>query len=219
VIGYLYSAANPDRAHVHFTLYENAVPICPAPFFTQTAHESILNLVAVVHQDVVMCRSGNVMPPPLVTPYINESDMAKITAGYSSTYSLSPWGYPHDGLDIYPKSDLKPLQAACSGKIDAVELQQDSMNGNWQVEVAVACDEYVMDPEFGGYFIPLTSKYYFQTISSDPSVGQSTVFIVGTEFCFKSPADSLARCGVVLSIVKNRGQFPANARGASRGLW
>ncbi len=173
VIGYLYSAENPDRAHVHFTLYENAVPICPAPFFTQAAHESILSLVAVVHQDVVMCRSGNVMPPPLVTPYVNESDIARITAGYSSTYSLSPWGYPHDGLDIYPQSDLKPLQAGCSGKIDALELQQNSMTGNWQVEVAVACDEYVTDPEFGGYFIPLTNKYYFRTMSSDPAVGQA----------------------------------------------
>jgi len=54
-----------------------------------------------------------------------------------------------------------------------LELQQNGMNRNWQAEVAVACDEYVMDPEFGGYFIPLTSKYYFQTMSSDPSDGQA----------------------------------------------
>ena len=173
VIGYLYSAENPDKAHVHFTLYENAVPICPAPFFTQAAHDSILNLVAVVHLDVVMCRSGNVLPPPLVTPYLHESDMARITAGYSSAYSVSPWGYPHDGLDIYPQGDLKPLRAACSGKIDALELRQVGMNGNWQVEVAVVCDEYVFDPETGGYFIPLTNKYYFNTMSTDPAVGQA----------------------------------------------
>jgi len=173
VIGYLYSAENPDRAHVHFTLYENAVPICPAPFFTQAAHDSILNLVAVVHPDVVMCRSGNVMPPPLVTPYYDESDMARITAGYSSTYSLSPWDYPNDGLDIYPKDKLTRLQAACSGKIDALELRQDGINGNWKVEVAIACDEYVIDPESGGYFIPLTTKYYLETMSSDPLVGQA----------------------------------------------
>lgn len=173
LIGYLYSAENPDRAHVHFTLYQNAVPICPAPFFTQAARDSILNLVAVVHQDVVMCRSGNVMPPPLVTPYLYESDMARVTAGYSSAYSVSPWGYPHDGLDIYPQGDLKPMRAACSGKIDALELRQVGINGNWQVEVAVVCDDYVMDPDLGGYFIPLTTKYYFQTISSDPAVGQA----------------------------------------------
>ncbi|MDH3389921.1 MAG: M23 family metallopeptidase, partial [Gammaproteobacteria bacterium] len=171
--GYLYSAENPDRAHVHFTLYENAVPICPAPFFTQAARDSILNLVTVVHQDVVMCRSGNVMPPPQVTPYFNEADMARITAGYSSAFSLSPWGYPHDGLDIYPQGDLKPFQAACSGKIDALEIQQIGINGNWQVEVAVVCDEYVVDPDIGGYFIPLTNKYYFRTMSSDPAIGQA----------------------------------------------
>jgi len=173
VLGYLYSAENPDRAHVHFTLYENAVPICPAPFFTQAARDSILNLVTVVHQDVVMCRSGNVMPPPQVTPYFNEADMARITAGYSSAFSLSPWGYPHDGLDIYPQGDLKPFQAACSGKIDALEIQQIGINGNWQVEVAVVCDEYVVDPDIGGYFIPLTNKYYFRTMSSDPAIGQA----------------------------------------------
>ena len=173
VIGYLYSAESPDRAHVHFTLYENAVPICPAPFFSQAGHDSILNLVAVVHQNVVMCRSANVMPPPLVTPYLNESDMARITAGYSAAYSLSPWGFPNDGLDIYPKGEITPLQAGCSGKIDALELQQDGFSGNWQVEAAIVCDEYVMDPESGGYFIPLTIKYYLQTMSSDPVVGQA----------------------------------------------
>ena len=48
VIGHLYSAENPEDAHVHFTLYKNAVPICPAPHFTKTAHDSILNVIAVV---------------------------------------------------------------------------------------------------------------------------------------------------------------------------
>lgn len=173
LIGYLYSAENPDRAHVHFTLYENAVPICPAPFFTQAAHESILNLIAVVHQDVVMCRSGNVLPPPQVTPYFAESDFSRITAGFSTAYSISPWDRPHDGLDIYPRGDLKPLQAACSGRIDVLELRQHGVQGNWQVEVAVVCDDYVMDPESGGYFIPLTNKYFLRTMSSDPAIGQA----------------------------------------------
>ena len=173
VLGYLYSAENPDRAHVHFTLYENAAPICPAPFFTQAAHDSILNLVAVVHPVVVICRSGNVLPPPLATPYVDESDMSRITAGYSASYSTSPWGYAHDGLDIYPRDDLEPLQAACAGEIDVLELQQDGMTGNWQVEVAVVCDEYVIDPDLGGYFIPLTTRYSLRTMSGDPLVGQA----------------------------------------------
>ena len=172
VLGYLYSAENPGRAHVHFTLYQDAVPVCPAPFFTPAAHASILNLLAVVHTDGVICRSGNVFPPPLATPYYVEADFDRITAGFSTAYSISPWEYPHDGLDIYPQGDLKPVQAACSGKVDALGLHLDGMNGNWQVGLAIVCDEYVTDPESGGYFIPLTTEYYFQTMSSDSAVGQ-----------------------------------------------
>ncbi len=112
-------------------------------------------------------------PLSLVTPYENESDMREINDYFNAQYDNLPWGRIHDGLDIYPQGYLKSWQAACSGKIDALELQQDSMTGNWQVEVAIACDEYVMDPEIGGYFIPLTNKYYFRTMSSDPAVGQA----------------------------------------------
>lgn len=172
-LGYLYSAANPERAHVHFTLYENAVPVCPAPFFTPAARDSILNLLAVVHTDGVICRSGNLLPPPLATPYVDEADMARITAGHSAAYSFSPWGYPHDGLDIYPQGDLQPLQAACSGLIDKLELQRDGKHGHWQVEVAVVCEDYVDDPEDGGYFIPLTTRYVLRTMSRDPLAGQA----------------------------------------------
>ena len=172
VLGYLFSAANPERAHVHFTLYENAVPVCPAAYFTPAAHDSILQLLAVVHTDGVICRSGDVLPPPLITPYVDEADMARITAGYSSAYSFSPWGYPHGGLDIYPQGDLKPLQAACTGLIDRLELRRDGKHGTWQVEVSVVCDEYVDDPEDGGYFIPLTTRYFLRTMSRDPLAGQ-----------------------------------------------
>ena len=172
VIGYLYSAENPVRAHVHFTLYNHAVPNCPAPHFTQAAHDSVLNLIAVAHQDVTMCLSGNVSSPSLMTPYFNESDMLKITAGFSSQYSLSPWGHVHDGIDIYPLGDFKRFQAACSGTVDAVTLQQAGVDANWQVEVAIACNEYVFDPDNGGYFSPLTTKYVFETMSNDPIVGQ-----------------------------------------------
>ena len=173
VIGYLYSAENPDRAHVHFTLYQDAAPVCPEPFFTPAAHESILNLVAERHTDVVMCRSGNVLPPPLVTPYYDESDFTEIRAGFSSEYSISPWEYPHGGLDIYPVGDQKRLQATCSGKVDVLELRLDGTSGNWQVEIAIVCDDYVWDPDTGDYFIPLTTRYFFRTMSGDPSVGQA----------------------------------------------
>ena len=84
IIGYLYSAENPEKAHVHFTLYKNAIPICPEPYFTQAARDSIMNLIAVAHQDVIMCNSDDVMPPLFVAPYSSEAEMAKITTGFSS---------------------------------------------------------------------------------------------------------------------------------------
>ena len=172
IIGYLYSAENPEKAHVHFTLYKNAIPICPEPYFTQTARDSILDLIAVAHQDVVMCNSDDVMPPLFVTPYSNEAEIAKITAGYSSQYSFSPWGYVNDGIDIYPQDDLAGVQSACSGVVDAVQLQQTATDDTWQVEVSIACDEYVEDPDEGGYFIPLTTKYAFNTMSINTQAGQ-----------------------------------------------
>ena len=173
VVGNLYSAENPEDAHVHFTLYKNAVPICPEPYFTQTARDSILNLIAVVHQEVIMCKSGDVTSPPLITPYSSESEMAEISAGFSSQFSFSPWNYANDGIDIYPQDDYTRFQAACSGVIDAVKLHQVISDNTWQVEVAITCDEYVFDPEAGGYFIPLTTKYLFKTMSTDPQSGQS----------------------------------------------
>ena len=196
LLGYLYSAENPDRAHVHFTLYQNAVPICPAPFFTPAARNSILNLVAVVHPDVVMCRSGNVLPPPLTTPYVDEADVARITAGYSAAYSRSPWGYPRDGLNIYPQGDLKPLQAACAGRVDALELEQAGFSGKWQVEVAIVCDDYVIDPDLGGYFIPLTTKYFLRTGSANPLAGQAQL-----DNILVAPGDPVAQ-GTVIGYLK-----------------
>ena len=172
IIGYLYSAENPEKAHVHFTLYKNAIPICPEPYFTQAARDSIMNLIAVAHQDVIMCNSDNVMPPLFVAPYSSEADMAKITAGFSSQYSLSPWEYLNDGIDIYPQDDLAGVQSACSGMVDAVQLQQKATDDTWQVEVSIACDEYVVDPDDGGYFIPLTTKYAFNTMSINTQAGQ-----------------------------------------------
>ena len=173
IIGYLYSAENPARAHVHFTLYKNAIPICPEPYFTQAAHDSIMNLIAVVHEEDIMCNSDNVMPPMFVAPYSSEADMAKITAGFSSQFSLSPWEYVNDRIDIYPQDDLAGVQSACSGMVDAVQLQQISTDDTWQVEVSIACDEYVVDPDDGGYFIPLTTKYAFNTMSTNPQDGQN----------------------------------------------
>ena len=112
------------------------------------------------------------MPPLFVTPYSSEAEIAKITAGFSSQYSLSPWEYVNDGIDIYPQDDLAGFQAGCSGLVDSVQLQQVTADDTWQVEVSIACDEYVVDPDDGGYFIPLTTKYAFNTMSINTQAGQ-----------------------------------------------
>ena len=171
IISYLYSAENPDRAHVHFTLYKNEAPICPEPYFSQDDKNSIQNLVGVIHQDPNMCLSGNVTPPALVTPYLNEFDMAEISTGFSSEYSISPWGYVNDGLDIYPQGDMKPFQASCSGVVDTVALRQTGFESNWQVEVLINCDDYVSESD--GYFIPLSIDYIFEPVSNIQTDGQA----------------------------------------------
>ena len=172
-IAYLYSLENPDRAHVHFTLYKNGIPICPGQHFTKAAHDSILNLISVAHPlDIIMCKSTDVMPPLLLAPYSSEAQMANITAGFSTQYSFSPWGSVSNGIDIYPQSNPAGIQSACSGKVDAIQLQQTTPGNTWQVEVSIACDEYVADPEEGGYFFPLTTKYAFNTMSTNAQAGQ-----------------------------------------------
>lgn len=173
IIGSLYAAENLLKAHVHFTLYKNSVPICPEPYFSQDDKNSILNLVGVVHEDANMCLSGDVTPPPLVTPYLNEFDMTEIKVGFSSDNSFSPWGYVHDGLDIYPQGDLKAFHASCSGVVDTVELRQAGIESNWQLEVLINCNDYVADPDSGGYFIPLSVDYIFEPMSNIHADGQT----------------------------------------------
>jgi len=53
IIGNLYTVG--DFAHVHFGLYENGVAICPEPYFTSQARNSILNLLRLIHPDASMC--------------------------------------------------------------------------------------------------------------------------------------------------------------------
>lgn len=173
LIGYLYAAANLDRAHVHFSLYKDWIPVCPEPFFGQEDKNSISTLVRVVHVNGDMCLSGDVTSPSLLTPYLNESDMAEINVGFSSDYSFSPWDFVHDGIDIYPQGNLKPFQASCSGIVDSVQLHQNGIDSNWQVEVLIACNDYVDDPDMGGYFIPFSVNYVFEPMSNNQADGQS----------------------------------------------
>ena len=79
----------------------------------------------------------------LVTPYFNESDMKEIRDVFSSATSNSPQNMVHDGIDISPNGDLKPFQAACSGRIEWMYTFDD------QVTVMLACDStYLLQYNF-----------------------------------------------------------------------
>jgi len=52
-IGFLHTAGN--GAHVDFSLFQDWEPICPEPYFTPEARDSILNLLHVVWPDADMC--------------------------------------------------------------------------------------------------------------------------------------------------------------------
>lgn len=172
VIGHLYFA-NTALAHVHFAVLKNWVNSCPEQYFDSGASNSILNLVHARFPDTGMCNGGDVTPPPLVTPYVNESDMASVNEGFSSEGSTSPWGFVHNGIDFFPTGNLKSFQATCSGVVDSVQLQQNSFTSNWQVNLLLVCNSYVPDPNMGGYFSPLAVETIFEPMSTAQTDGQT----------------------------------------------
>jgi len=87
---------------------------------------------------------------PLLTPYVNESDMVSINGLFNSR---SDSGSPkrtsdrtasiHDGLDIYPNGNLKPFRAVCSGRVQWVIMTEDD------VVVFLVCNStYTVDYAF-----------------------------------------------------------------------
>ena len=52
-------------------------------------------------------------------------------------------------------------------------MRADGSSGDWLVEVAIVCDDYVEDRRKGGYFIPLTTRYLLRTRSGDAALGQA----------------------------------------------
>ncbi len=172
VIGYLY-VANAALAHVHFGVLKDWVPVCPEPYLDSGASNSISNLVHARFPDSGMCHGADPTPPPMVTPFVSESDMASVKEGFSSAGSSSPWGFVHDGIDFFPKGNLKPFRATCSGVVDSVQLQQNSVTSNWQVNLLIVCNPYVPDPNTGGYFPPLAVETIFEPRSTVQTDGQT----------------------------------------------
>jgi hypothetical protein len=117
-----------------------------------------------------MCHGGDITPVPLVTPYVNESDMASINEAFSADGSTSPWGFVHDGLDFFPKASLKQFRSACSGTVDLMQLIQNNTTSNWQVNLKIVCNPYVSNT--GGYFQSMAIEYVFEPMSTVQSNGQ-----------------------------------------------
>lgn len=169
VIGNLYVAN--ALAHVHFAVLKNWVSNCPEPYFDPGASNSISNLVHARFPGTDMCHGGDITPTPLVTPYVNESDMASVPEGFNSDGSMSPWGFVHDGIDFLPRGNLKPFRATCSGVVDFVYLLQNNVTSNWQVNLMIECNPYVPNP--GGYFTSPSVEYVFEPMSNLQTIGQT----------------------------------------------
>ncbi len=114
------------------------------------------------------CGAGAENPPgdiSMITPYVNESDMAFVLGIFSSTES-SPLGRVHSGLDFTPyyregEANLVPFQAVSSGVVAGVNLFWNELNGFWQVNVRII------------YNSAYTVEYAFEPFSGSEADGQA----------------------------------------------
>lgn len=74
----------------------------------------------------------------MTTPYENESDMGPTREAFSCD-DRAPWGFAHNGIDFFPKGNLKLFRSVSSGVVAEVNLWQNDKTSNWQVNVAVEC--------------------------------------------------------------------------------
>lgn len=169
-IGSLY-VANAALAHVHFGVHKDWFPTCAQSYLDSDAASSISRLVQVHFPGADMCQGPAVTPALLSTPYVNESDMASVDRAFSADGSAPPWNALNDGIDMLPRGSLKPFRASCSGVVDSVQLQLNSLTANWQVVVMIGCSLTI--PNNGGYFSPLELVYTFEPMSTLQSIGQT----------------------------------------------
>jgi hypothetical protein len=174
-IGDLYAPVT--ESHVHFAIYKNHIPVCPEPHFTPAAQNQLHVLRQASVSNGVLCSGSSASFPDMLTPYRRQQDIAKIERGFSDTLASSPWGGGHPGYDIFPDSDNTQFQASCAGEVDSIEME-NSM-GLWQVNVVIHCDDYVIDPEEGDYFIPFDTRYVFKTNSFKMAYGQDQRNLLG----------------------------------------
>jgi len=116
----------------------------------------------------------------LITPYVNESDMASINEAFSVD-ECAPWGFgDHLGIDFFPKgvvgnfTDKKSFQAVCSGTVTYVDQYYNpgggpNGNGQYQVNLSIDCD--------ANYSI----VYAFETWSEDVMIGDNQLYNIQIE--------------------------------------
>lgn len=118
----------------------------------------LLPVLAVV-PPVLWVQSGPVAALNLgsmITPYVNEADMASINEAYSWD-ECSPWGFPHRAIDLFPTGDHKPFRAVADGTIESISKLYNEPVDKWQVNVQLTIDSTYW------------AHYAFEPISSSES--------------------------------------------------
>lgn len=67
-------------------------------------------------------------PISMITPYVNESDMADADPFENNS---------HNGLDFHPNRDLIPFRAVSSGQVEYITLWPNDKTSNWQVNITI----------------------------------------------------------------------------------
>lgn len=129
----------------------------------------------------------------LITPYVNESDIWKINAGFSADNISPPWSMVHDGFDIYPNENLKPFQAACSGRVQKIYVFSN------QVSIFIACNStYTIEYHFEAQ-APDTGQIQLDNILVAEGQDVAQGDIIGSLYS----AENLADAHVHFSFQKN----------------
>lgn len=77
----------------------------------------------------------------MVIPFTKAADIASINEAFSVS-DQAPWGFAHNGIDFFPTTTGKTVQAVASGTIRNISLAQNEKTKNWQVGVTIKLGAY-----------------------------------------------------------------------------
>jgi hypothetical protein len=156
-----------------FTNAANQIAIITVPATSPTTLTNYLHVGGATNGASRFYRVACLTGFNLLTPYVNESDMAVINEAYSDT-DAAPWGFVHKGIGCYPTGDFKPFQAVAPGIVQWINLVPNEFTSAWQVDIGI---KYDATSYFGYYFEPGTSASLadgqLQLSNIVVSVGQS----------------------------------------------